>query len=155
MKTRIRTSVLLFSVALSVSSVHTVSAQPAPAVNADMGCSSAQLLGVVGGQVGCLTAPQFANASTDSGGAWAVTWGTSFTSASPIVHAVPVSSPGATQPMTCNVTARSASSASGKCFNGNTTVLNLSIVTTGLTLTPNTASGAGVAVMVSGKEPTQ
>lgn len=98
---------------------------------------------------------QAVNTTTDGSGNWSVTFGQAFQGATPIISAFPIVAPGATQPMTCNVTARSQTTAAGKCFSGQTVVLNLSIITAGLTLNPNALVSSGTAVMIIGREPTQ
>lgn len=98
---------------------------------------------------------QSANTTLATDCTWSVTFGQTFTSSSPIVHAsVIVASP--TQPIPCIVGTRSATGATGKCFPAQNTVLTLSIVTTGLTLAPfATTCTNGMPVMVVGREPTQ
>ena len=83
--------------------------------------------------------------STDSSGSWSITWSTVMAS-TPGVFVIPINS--GDMPVTCNVVTRSTTGASGKCWNGQTTLLNLSIVTAGLTVTPDVSVGAGVQVQV-------
>lgn len=98
---------------------------------------------------------QTANTTLGADCTWSVTFSQTFTSSSPIVHASVVLS-SATQPIPCIVTSRSSAAQSGKCFPGQTTLLTLAIVTTGLTLSPFASTcSAGTAVMVIGREPTQ
>lgn len=83
--------------------------------------------------------------STDASGNWAVTWSTPL-AATPAVFPIAVNA--GSLPVTCNVTARSTTAASGKCWGAQSALLNLSIITAGLTLTPDVAVGAGVSVQV-------
>lgn len=87
---------------------------------------------------------------------WTGTFGQSFVSSTPIVHAAPVQSNSDTQVLQCAVTARSSATESGKCFFSQTTVLNLSIITTGLTLFPYQSTTCPAdQLMIIGREPTQ
>ena len=77
-----------------------------------------------------------------------------FTSSQPFVYAAVVDGTNAQMP--CKIQSRSTTTVSGVCNAAQNTVLNLSIVTTGLTLLPfGTTCTAGTPVMVVGKEPTQ
>ena len=67
------------------------------------------------------TSVQAANVMTDGSGAWSVTWARSFTSSAPVVNPLPVNA--GTLPILCNVAARSATSASGKCWQSTSTTL--------------------------------
>ncbi len=67
---------------------------------------------------------------TDGAGNWTASW--QALSAVPIVDVTPIST--ANQPVICNVTGRTTTGATGRCFIGQTTLLNLSIITSGLTL---------------------
>lgn len=98
---------------------------------------------------------QRANTTVDANCNWTVTFGQTFTSSSPVIHAsVIVASP--TQPMPCIVATRSSTVQTGKCFLSQTTVLSLSNVTAGFTLSPfGSTCTAGTPVMVVGAEPTQ
>lgn len=102
------------------------------------------------------TPVQAVNTTLNADCTWSVTFSRAFTSSAPVIHASVALPTGATQPVPCFPMARSATAASGKCFPGQTTLLSLSIVTTGLTLNAfgNTCT-AGLPVMVVGREPTQ
>lgn len=98
---------------------------------------------------------QGTNVVTDSSGNWTVSWATSYVSSSPLVLAKAVVS-STFNTITCEVSARSSSTASGWCRQATPTLLNLSIVTTGLTLNPfANLPATGTAVMVFSREPTQ
>lgn len=101
------------------------------------------------------TPVQAANTTLAADCTWSVVFSRAFTTSSPIIHAsVVLASP--TSPVPCIVTSRSATTQAGKCFPGQTTSLNLSIVTAGLTLAPfGSTCVAGTAVMVVGREATQ
>lgn len=98
---------------------------------------------------------QSANTTLATDCTWSVTFGQTFTSSSPIVHASVIqASP--TQPIPCIVGTRSSTAANGKCFPAQNTLLNLSIITAGLTLAPFASTCTnGTPVMVVGREPTQ
>jgi hypothetical protein len=83
--------------------------------------------------------------TTDASGNWSVTWATALLSV-PAVITLPVNS--GSQPVICNVLTRTTTSATGKCWNGQTTLLSLSIVTTGLTLNAFTNPAAGTSIQV-------
>lgn len=69
------------------------------------------------------------------------------------VFAIPVNA--GSQPVTCNVITRTTTTAAGKCWTAQTTLLNLSIITAGLTLSPYGASLAGIPVQVIAVPTTQ
>jgi hypothetical protein len=78
----------------------------------------------------------------------------SFVSAVPFVYAAVVDTGGAQMP--CKIQSRSATGASGICNGAQSTVLSLSVVTSGLTVLPfGTTCTAGTAVMWVAREPTQ
>lgn len=87
-----------------------------------------------------------ATTTTDASGNWSVTWSTAL-AATPVVLPIPVNA--GSQPVICNVTTRTTTTAAGKCSTGQTTVLSLSIVTSGLTVNAfsNTASGVTIQVL--------
>lgn len=131
-------------------------------------CSTApasdSLNGTVGTSAACTprldatrpTPVQTVNTTLNADCTWSVTFARSFTSSVPIVHAGVALPSNATQPIPCFPMARSSTAASGKCFPGQTTVLSLSIVTTGLTLNAfGSSCTAGLPIMVVGREPTQ
>jgi len=94
---------------------------------------------------------QGTNVSTDASGNWSVTWGTSYISSTPLVLAKAVVTSG-TQPITCEVTARSANTASGWCRQAAT--YTVSILGALVNIFAN-APATGTAVMVFSREPTQ
>jgi hypothetical protein len=110
-------------------------------------CSTAPAKDTLNGSVGsaapCTPAPdntrptavQRANTSLAADCTWSVAFSRAFTSSTPIVHASIILA-AATMPMPCIVLARSTTAANGKCFPAQTSLLNLSIITAGLTLAP-------------------
>lgn len=95
------------------------------------------------------TVVQAANTTTDASGNFTITWAKSFVSASPIIIPVLVNST-ATNPGACNVTTRSATTVTGKCWmSGSVTVSILGAVVN--VFNPITSA----PVMVIGREPTQ
>lgn len=85
---------------------------------------------------------------------FSMTFARAFSNATPFVYAAVVDSGGAQMP--CKVQSRSSTVVSGICNGAQSTVLNLSIVTTGLTLLPfGTTCTAGTPVMVIGRNATQ
>ncbi len=122
------------------------------------------LVGTVGSNTPCMdrpdrtrpTAVQRANVvTTDANGSWAVTFGRSFTSTSPIVHAEPVQPGGNTLPYQCGVTTRTATTASGTCWAATSQTTTVSL---GINLTSNPYASKvpqGTAVMVVAGEPSQ
>lgn len=100
------------------------------------------------------TSVQAANVTTDANGNWTVTWGRRFNSAVPMVVPLPVN-PG-TMPILCNVATRSATTATGKCWQSTANTLPLlASQLLGLVLSPFGTNAASAAVMVIAREPTQ
>lgn len=100
------------------------------------------------------TAVQAANVTTDANGLWSVTWGRRFNSGQPVVNPLPVNT--GQLPMLCNVAARSATSANGRCWQSTATTLPGTLVTiAGLVVSPFGTSANNAAVMVIAREPTQ
>jgi len=98
------------------------------------------------------TAVQAANVQTSaSDGSWSVTWARPFVSPSPIVLPIPVNT--GSLPLVCNVVSRSATGATGKCWQSTTTTLAGTLL--GLVVNPFGTAAASAAVMVIGREPTQ
>lgn len=92
-------------------------------------------------------------ATTVVGGTFSVTWADPF-SAPPGVILTPVGAGSAM--VDCQLTADPTTTAvAGKCFTSQGTVLNLGIITAGLTLNPAVAVAAGVKVHVVALPPTQ
>ena len=94
------------------------------------------------------TVVQAATVTTSADGVWSVTFGRAFSSSTPIVLVLPVNT--AANPGVCNVSARSATGASGRCWQSSGITVGLvgSII--------NVFSSAGsMAVMVIAREPTQ
>lgn len=100
------------------------------------------------------TVVQAANVRADTSGNWSVTWGRAFNSAVPMVLPLPINT--AQLPIQCNVTARSASSATGRCWQSTTTTLPGTLTSlAGLVVSPFGTAAANAEVMVIGREPTQ
>jgi hypothetical protein len=100
------------------------------------------------------TVVQAANITTDSNGAWSVTWARPFASATPVVNPLPVNT--GTLPILCNVATRSGTGASGKCWQSTSTTLPGTLATiVGLVISPFAVPASGASVMVLGREPTQ
>lgn len=100
------------------------------------------------------TAVQAANVTTDSSGAWSVTWARPFTSSNPVVNPLPVNT--GALPILCNVASRSGTGASGKCWQSTSTTLPGTLATlVGLVVSPFAAPASNASVMVLGREPTQ
>ncbi|MFF9549407.1 hypothetical protein [Methylobacterium fujisawaense] len=98
------------------------------------------------------TSVQAANVITSAtDGTWSVTWARPFTSAAPVVLPIPVNT--GTLPLVCNVTARSATGATGKCWQSTTTTLSGTLI--GLLVNPFGSPAASAPVMIVGREPTQ
>lgn len=120
------------------------------------------LTGAVGTATPCTSRPdgnaqtpvQGGNTTLAANCAWSITFARAFVSSVPLVWASVVDSTGAQMP--CKVQTRSSTTATGVCAPAQSTVLNLSIVTSGLSLNPFSAiCTAGIPVMVGGREPTQ
>ena len=120
--------------------------------------------GVTGGAIGGLLTyrrgdatpkhiVQSTNVTLGTDCTWTATFGAQpFTSASPVVSVEPVSP----NMIACQVTSRSTTTQSGKCFAAQTTLLSLSIVTTGLTVNPfQSTTCSAIPLMVIAREPTQ
>lgn len=129
-------------------------------------CATAPANGTLAGAVG--TAPictphadanaqtpvQAGNTTLAANCTWSISFARSFVSSVPLVWASVIDSSGTQMP--CKVQTRSSTAATGICAPAQATVLNLSIVTSGLSLSPFASTcTAGLAVMVGGREPTQ
>lgn len=100
------------------------------------------------------TAVQAVNVMTDSAGNWSLTWARPFTSAQPVVNPLPVNT--GTLPILCNVAARSAISASGRCWQSTATTLPATVTSLlGLVVSPFGTAASNASVMVIAREPTQ
>lgn len=118
---------------------------------------------MVGGSVGASTDYMRADArlpritravtvTTDSGGTFSGTWSTPFAVA-PTIVMTPIA---ASTSIDCQLTAPpTASGFQGRCWSAQTTLLNLSIITAGISLNPVTNTAAGVQIQVIGIPPTQ
>lgn len=166
-------SITAFGVAvfLATWSPEAVKAVPAPSqtggptVQAAGPCPSAppgDTLNGTAGSEGCYvpgdatrpTAVQAANVTTDANGNWTVTWKRPFNSAVPMVLPVPINT--GSLPMACNVATRSASGATGKCWQSTTNTLPGTLTGLGgLVVNPFATGAANAAVQVIGREPTQ
>lgn len=83
--------------------------------------------------------------TTDSNGAWTVTWSPALPAAPAVL---PIAVNAGTQPIICNVTTRTTTTAAGKCWLAQNTVLSLGLVTAGLTLLPFANAAASTSVQV-------
>jgi hypothetical protein len=91
--------------------------------------------------------------STASDGTFSVTWATALPSA-PDVILTPVGT--GSVAIHCQLTAvPTVTAVAGKCFTQQNTLLSLSIITTGLTLSPFASSTAGISVQVIAIPPSQ
>lgn len=82
---------------------------------------------------------------TDGSGNWTVTWSTALPGAS-VVLPIPINS--GVQPATCNVVTSTVSGASGRCWQAQSTLLNLSIITAGLTLNAQGGNAGSMSVQL-------
>lgn len=100
------------------------------------------------------TVVQAAIVTTDTLGNWSVTWAKPFTSSTPYINPQAINVLGQ-QPYTCNVSASTTTTASGKCWQAVTMTLP-SVATSllGLVLNPSGAA-ASIQVRVAAREPTQ
>lgn len=90
-------------------------------------------------------------ALTDGSGNFAISWATSFLSATPTVT-VTAGNPGGTNPIVCNWFTRSASGVTGKCWQTNTALIALLGIT--ITVAP-TIPATSTPISVIMAEPTQ
>lgn len=98
------------------------------------------------------TSVQAANVTTSAtDGSWSVTWARPFVSTTPVIIPIPVNT--GTMPLVCNVVSRSATSATGKCWQSTTTTLSGTLL--GLLVNPFGSPAASAAVMIVAREPTQ
>lgn len=101
--------------------------------------------------------PRITRATTctlDSNGACTITWASALSSAPTIAYA-PINTT-AVAPVVCNLTAvPTTTTVSLKCWTSQTTLLSLSIVTTGLTLNPFAQAVAGTQIQIIALPPTQ
>jgi len=90
--------------------------------------------------------------TTDASGNWSVTWSKAFVSSSPTVNPIAMNV-SATSPFVCNVTTRSSTAATGKCWqlaaSGTVALISLNV-----SLAP-TPAPTTTSVMLIGAEPTQ
>lgn len=100
------------------------------------------------------TVVQAANVTTAADGTWSVIWARPFSAGNPVVNPLPINT--GTLPVLCNVSSRSATGASGKCWQSTSTTISgaLSSVVN-LLISPFASPAAGAAVMVIAREPTQ
>lgn len=118
----------------------------------------------VAGQIGAMdryaredhTHPRITRSTTvltDASGNWSVTWSSAMM-ATPTVFPLAVNA--GAQPITCNVATRTTTGATGRCWTASSgSLLNLSIITAGLTVLPYGNSAAGVQVQVIAIPPSQ
>ncbi len=96
------------------------------------------------------TISQRATVTTAADGTWSVTWAKAFISSTPAIFVTPLLN-SATQPVTCMVFTRSATSATGKCWQNSVTAVAL----ISLTVSLSPVNFATSSVMVIGLEPSQ
>lgn len=89
--------------------------------------------------------------AVDASGNWSVTWGTAFQSSTPTVNPIPLNA-SATSPYICNVTTRSANTATGHCWQ--VTSQTVALISLTISLAP-TLAPLSTSVMVIAAEPTQ
>lgn len=100
------------------------------------------------------TSVQGANVVTDASGTWSVTWARPFASSAPVVNPLPVNT--GSLPILCNVTGRTGSYATGRCWQATTMTLpGVATALLGLVLNPFGTAAASAPVMVIAREPTQ
>lgn len=100
------------------------------------------------------TPVQAANVTTGADGSWSVTWARSFATATPVINPLPVNT--GTLPILCNVAARSAAAASGKCWQSTATTIPATVTAVlGLLVSPFGTPASNAAVMVVARDPTQ
>jgi len=98
---------------------------------------------------------QATDVTTDGSGNWRVDWANNFQSATPFVTARAIV-PTGNNPISCDVATRGVNFVTGWCRQSNPALLNLSIITTGLTLNPFPAAPTtGTVVMVVARDRTQ
>lgn len=111
---------------------------------------------MIGGQTGSQvryaredhTHPRITRAAvvtTDSAGAWSVTWSTPVAT-SPAVLPVPVNA--TTQPVVCNVATRTATGATGRCWLARTLPATLTVITSLVSYDIFGAPASGLSVQV-------
>lgn len=99
-------------------------------------------------------AVQAANVTSNATGSWSVAWAKPFKSAAPIVMPLPIN-PGSL-PIICNVASRTATTASGQCWQSNSTALGTTLTAiAGTLVNPFAQPAANAAIMVVGRDPTQ
>ena len=108
----------------------------------------------VPGNAATLTLCRRTSVTTDGTGGFTVTWAVNLVSSTPWGGAEPIWN-ATTMPPICWIKTISASGMTGQCTTTQTTALNLSIVTAGLTLNPFGGGAAALAVKVHACEPTQ
>ncbi len=115
------------------------------------------LNGTAGGAAGCIprqdaarpTAVRRANATTDSTGAFSLTWARAYVSTTPVVSVKPVLAAGTKGD--CGFTTVNATTAAGTCWTYQSVVVSV----LGSTVSPVATAAAGIRVMLVGGEPTQ
>ena len=100
------------------------------------------------------TVVQAAIVSTDATGAWSVSWAKAFSSATPYINPQAINVSGS-QPYVCNVSASTATTATGKCWQTTTMTLpTLASSLLGLVINPTGTSGV-IQVRVAARDATQ
>lgn len=100
------------------------------------------------------TVVQAANVTTDASGNWSVTWAKPWSSANPVVVPLPQNS--GSMPIVCNWSTRSATAASGKCWQALPMTLPATATALlGLVLNPFDNAAAGITITVIARETTQ
>lgn len=100
------------------------------------------------------TLVQAANVSTLADGTWTVSWGKSFSGATPYITAQAIN-PSDSQPYICNVASSTTTTASGRCWKTQTNTLpGVALSLLGLLLNPTASTGI-IQVRVAGRDTTQ
>lgn len=141
--------------AVAASQATVLAAMPQPLSAVPPGPSGAGVVGsgntYVPGNAASKQTVQRTTVNSDISGIWSVTWSTSFVSSAPTVNPIPLNA-SATSPFVCNVTSRSATAASGKCWQTASAANGLLGITISLGAT---ATPTSTPVMIIGAEPTQ
>lgn len=137
-----------------------VSSLNPPCMPADIAPATETVGGAAGSSPECVRsdarAPRLTRAATvvtTTGGVFSGTWETPLAASDPTIVLTPIA---ASASVDCQLTAvPTATTFQGRCWTAQPTLLNLSIITTGLTLNPVVTSAAGITVQVIALPKTQ